>query len=114
MVHLAIDLALVGGLPDAWFTDPILPPDVARDEVRRWVDAQLIPLPLAEGRSSRDWEARRAAIREALLDILGLRGAWPPSWPLQVRVKETLRRDGYSIEKLTYEPTFRTSRFRYL
>ena len=41
--------------------------------------------------------------REALLDILGLRGAWPPSWPLRVRVKETLRRDGYTIEKLTYE-----------
>ena len=44
-----IVLALVGGLPDAWFTEPVLPPDVARDEVRRWVDAQLVPLPLAEG-----------------------------------------------------------------
>ena len=43
------------------------------------------------------------ATREALLDILGLRGAWPPSWPLRVQVKETLRRDGYAIEKLTYE-----------
>ena len=60
---LAIVLALVGGLPDAWFADPILPPDVARDEVRRLVDAQLVPLPLAEGRAVRDWEARRAAIR---------------------------------------------------
>jgi hypothetical protein len=29
MDYLAIILALVGGLPDAWFTDPILPPDVA-------------------------------------------------------------------------------------
>ena len=103
MDYLPIVLALVGGLPDAWFADPILPPDVARDEVRRRVDAQLVPLPLAEGRAVRDWEARRAATREALLDTLGLRGAWPPSWPLRVRVKETLRRDGYTIEKLTYE-----------
>ena len=64
MNSIAIVLALVGGLPDAWFTEPILSPDVARDEVRRRVDAQLIPLPLAEGREVRDWEARRAAIRE--------------------------------------------------
>ena len=57
MHQLAIVLALIGGLPDAWFTDPILPPDVARDEMRRWVDAQLIPLPLADGKAVRDWEA---------------------------------------------------------
>src|SRR5262245_57865621 len=100
MNYLAIVLALAGGLPDSWFTEPVLPPDVAREEVRRWVDAQLVPLPLPEGRSVRDWEARRAAVREALLDILGLREVWPPSWPLRVRVKETLRRDGYTIEKL--------------
>ena len=31
MDSLAIVLALVSGLPDAWFTEPILPPDVARD-----------------------------------------------------------------------------------
>src|SRR4051812_41711212 len=103
MNHLAIALALIGSLPDAWFTDPILPPDVAKNEVRRWVDAQLIPLPLAEGGSVHDWETRRAATREALLDVIGLRGDWPPSWPLRVQVKETLRRDGYTIEKLTYE-----------
>ena len=103
MNYLPIVLALVGGLPDAWFTEPVLPPDVARNEVRRWVDAQLVPLPLAEGLAVRDWEARRTATREALLDTLGLRGAWPPSWPLRVQVKETLRRDGYTIEKLTYE-----------
>jgi hypothetical protein len=103
MAYLTIALALVGGLPDAWFTEPLLPRDVARDEVRRWVDAQLIPLPLVEGRDVRTWEARRAAIRKELLEILGLRGAWPPTWPLRVHVKEKLRRDGYTIEKLTYE-----------
>jgi hypothetical protein len=74
MNYLPIVLALVGGLPDAWFTEPVLPPDVARNEVRRWVDAQLVPLPLAEGLAVRDWEARRTPTREALLDILGLRG----------------------------------------
>jgi hypothetical protein len=103
MNYLPIVLALVGGLPEGWFAEPVLPPDVARDEVRRWVDSQLVPLPLAEGLGVRDWEARRTATREALLDILGLRGAWPPSWPLRVQIKETLRRDGYRIEKLTYE-----------
>lgn len=103
MAHLAIVLALVGGLPDRWFTEPVLPPDVARNEARRWVDAQLVPIPFPEGRSIRHWEAQRTSVREALLDILGLRGVWPPSWPLRVHVKETLRRDGYTIEKLTYE-----------
>ena len=81
MNSIAIVLALVGVLPDTWFTEPILSPDVARDEVRRWVDAQLVPLPLAKGLTVRDWGARRLAIREALLDILGLRGVWPPPWP---------------------------------
>lgn len=103
MAYLTIVLALATGLPDAWFTEPILAPDVARDEVRRWVDAQLIPLPPASRQGVRDWEARRAAIRAELLEILGLRDAWPPPWPLRVQVKEKLRRDGYTIEKLTYE-----------
>src|SRR4051794_34938504 len=98
MDHLAIVLALVASLPDAWFAEPVLPPDVARDEVRRRVDAQLVPLPLAEDQTVHDWEAQRAATREALLDIIGLRGAWPPPWPLRLRVKGTLRRDGYTIE----------------
>jgi hypothetical protein len=74
MNYLPIVLAPVGDLPDAWFTEPVLPPDVARDEVRRWVDAQLVPLPLAEWLAVRDWEARRTATREALLGILGLGG----------------------------------------
>jgi len=97
MNYLPIVLSLLGGLPDAWFTEPVLPPDVARDEVRRWVDTQLVPLALAV----RDWEARRTATREAQLDIFEPRGACPPSWPLQERVTETLRRDGYTIENLT-------------
>jgi hypothetical protein len=54
---------------------------VARDEVRRLVDAQLVPFPLEKGLTVRDWEVRRLAIREATLDILGLRGVWPPPWP---------------------------------
>ena len=41
MNYLPIVLSLVSGLPDAWFTEPILPPDVAGNEVRRWVDSQL-------------------------------------------------------------------------
>ncbi len=107
MRYLPIILALVGGLPEPWFADPILPPDVARDEVRRWVVARLVPPPPAEGRAGDDravhlWEARRAAVREELLDVTGLRGAWPPTWPLNVRMKQTLRREGYTIEKLTY------------
>ena len=47
MLYLPLVLALVGGLPEPWFADPILPPDVARDEVRRWVDARLVPTPPA-------------------------------------------------------------------
>jgi len=103
MNNLALVLALVGNLPDAWFTEPILPPEAAREEMRRWVDAQLTPLPFAEGTTVADWEARKAATREALLDVLGLRGVWPPNWPLKVENKGSLQRDGYRIEKLTYE-----------
>ena len=104
MDHLPIVLSLVGGLPDAWFTEPDPParrgpgrgPTLGRRPAR--------PAP-ARGRAARSATGRLGGrrSREALLDILGLRGAWPPSWPLRVRVKETLRRDGYTIEKLTYE-----------
>jgi dienelactone hydrolase len=104
MIHnLAFVFALIGNLPDAWFAEPILPPETAREEMRRWVDAQLTPLPFSEGTTVADWEARKASTREALLDVLGLRGVWPPKWPLKIEMKGTLQRDGYRIEKLTYE-----------
>ncbi len=102
MNHLTIVLALIGGLPDTWFADPILPLESAQNEMRRWVDAQLKPIPL-EGRTVQSWEHQRTAIRDELLDVLGLRDIWPPPWSPRVRVKETLRRDGYTIEKLLYE-----------
>ncbi len=40
-------------------------------------------------------------LREKLLACLG--GAWPTSPPLQPRLRETIRKDGYRIESLTYE-----------
>jgi len=93
--------AVMGALPDRWFTEPILPLEEARNEVAHFVDAQLVPIPLPENLAQ--WEERKEAIRAALLEATGLRGVWPPAWPLNVRVKDILERDGYRIEKLTYE-----------
>ena len=99
-MHHLRSLALVGGLPDAWFAGPILPHEVARDDARRWVDAQLVPHPVPEGAAcgrrlgSEAVHHPRGAARRHGLD------AWPPSWPLAVRVKVSSR-DGYTIEKLT-------------
>ncbi|MBN1422793.1 MAG: dienelactone hydrolase family protein [Planctomycetes bacterium] len=50
-----------------------------------------------EGKGSADPEG----FREKLLACLG--GPWPDPPPLAARIRETIRRDGFRIESLTYE-----------
>lgn len=58
MYHLPITLARVGGVPDAWFAGPMLPPEAAREEVRCRVDAQIVPHPVPAGREVPTFEYR--------------------------------------------------------
>jgi dienelactone hydrolase len=49
-----------------------------------------------------DWEARRAFIRQQLLVSFGLYPL-PPKTPLKARLFGRMERDGYSIEKVTFQ-----------
>ncbi|MCP5120090.1 MAG: hypothetical protein GY953_55545, partial [bacterium] len=51
-------------------------------------------------RSAADWRQRRESVRRTLNEILG---PWPQKTPLNARVLGAIQRDGYRIEKLTFE-----------
>lgn len=67
----------------------------------RFVEQQLSPLPLPETREP--WLAARAALRQRILQILGIDDLMPPRWNLHVRSRGVLKRPGYRIEKITFE-----------
>ena len=54
-------------------------------------------------RPGRRWLARRDALRREILADLGIDDLVPPRWDLAVQSKGTLRRDGYRIEKVTFQ-----------
>lgn len=92
---------LAAELPDVWFRQPILPRAESERAMARWIETALAPIePPAD---VEEWSDRSDTIRAALVEATGLSGVWPPTWPLNVQVKRTLRRDGYRIELLTYE-----------
>src|SRR5439155_99339 len=67
----------------------------------RFVDRQLKALPLPANRE--DWLRARQKLRSNILAAIGLTDLLPPAWDLKVQQKGVLSRDGYRIEKLTYE-----------
>ncbi len=67
----------------------------------RFLEAQLKPLPLPD--SAEAWRSRRDTLRREIRAILGLDDLLPARWSLNIQHKDTLQRDGYRIEKLTYE-----------
>ncbi len=97
------------GAPEASADDPwleylqrkLLPPDEAESAMTRFVDRQLEPLALPE--SADAWRARRTGLRTEVLTVLGIDDLLPARWDLNVRPKGVIRRQGYRIEKLTYE-----------
>src|SRR4029450_12451150 len=45
----------------------------------------------------------RDALRKEILGVLGIDDLVPPRWDLKLRAQGTLQREGYRIEKLTFE-----------
>src|SRR5262249_33831339 len=86
---------------EPWLDRKLLPPEEAKGMMRAFVERQLRPLPLPKTRA--DWLARRDSLRREILSILGIEDLVPPKWDLNVQSKGTLQRDGYRIEKLTFE-----------
>lgn len=52
--------------------------------------------------SRAEWEAHRAAIRQQMLVSFGLYPL-PPKTPLKARIFDRVERDGYTIEKVTFQ-----------
>ena len=102
----AIACASATGLPqdrswEGWLDKKLLPRDEANGMLRAFLDKQLQPLPLPQTREA--WLARRDDLRREILAVLGIDDLVPPHWDLAVQPKGTLRRQGYRIEKVTFE-----------
>jgi murein DD-endopeptidase MepM/ murein hydrolase activator NlpD len=95
------------GVPDAdkggkgWLDRKVLPPEEGRGMMQAFLERQLAPLPLPQSREA--WVARRDALRRDVLRVLGIDDLVPSRGPPTVRAKGTVRRDGYRLEKLTFE-----------
>ena len=86
---------------ETWLERKLLPLDEAASAMARFVDRQLRPLPRPE--SAEAWRAGREGLRREVLVVLGIDDLVPPRWDLKVQGKGTIRREGYRIEKLTFE-----------
>ena len=69
--------------------------------MRNFIDGHLQPLSLPDGKDA--WLACRDTLRQQVLKILGIDDLVPPQWGLNIQHKGTIRREGYRIEKITFE-----------
>ena len=102
----AAGLGQPGGAADSgswhgWLTRPVLLPDEAASMIPRFLEQQLAPLPLPATREA--WLRQREQLRRDVLRSLGIDDWMPPAWDIDVRSKGSLQREGYRIEKLTFQ-----------
>ena len=67
----------------------------------RFVDRQLQPVPRPA--NAETWRAGREGLRRELLNVLGIDDLVPARWDLNIQHKGQLLREGYRIEKFTFE-----------
>lgn len=85
----------------AWLERKVLPPGEGGAMMARFLAASSQPLPLPA--SAAAWRAGVDGLRREVLTALGIEELVPPKWELNVAGKGVLRREGYRIEKLTFE-----------
>ncbi len=84
-----------------WLDRKLLPLGEARSMMGRFVERQLAPVPLPDSREA--WLARRESLRREILEILGIEDLALKRPDPVIRRQGTLQREGYRIEKLTFE-----------
>lgn len=89
------------GVVEAWLNRKILPVNEAQEMLHAFVEKQLEPLPLPK--TLDDWKQQRERLRAEVLRIVGLDDLIPAKWDLRVTKHGTLQREGYRIERLTFE-----------
>jgi dienelactone hydrolase len=99
---------------EPWLDRKLLPAEEAQGMMQAFVEKQLEPLPLP--RNLADWQKQRDKLGQDVLKILGLDDLIPAKWDLNLSSKGTLRRDGYRIEKITFEtwPGFANAALLYI
>lgn len=99
---------------ESWLTRRILPADEAKEMMRAFVERQIQPLPLPQ--SLDDWTKQKEALRQEILRILGIDDLVPARWDLKLTKQGTIQRDGYRIERLTFEtyPGFTNAALLYI
>ena len=104
---LALSTAPSSGVEDRspvwseWLKHPVLAGADKNDMLRLFVEENLKPLRLPKNR--KEWAVRQEALRRRILATLGLDDLVPPRWDLRIRHLGTLKRDGYTIDKITYD-----------
>jgi cephalosporin-C deacetylase-like acetyl esterase len=86
--------------PSSWYSGAFMPDPMRRHQMHSWVTANIPPLPRYA--SLDEWKRERGALRQRLLRLLGIDDILA-NHKLEVVHKGTLDRDGYTIEKITYE-----------
>src|SRR5260221_640006 len=112
MTLIFLFLALAGSGADApfssleepwkgWLERKVLPPGEGAAMMARFMEANSQPLPRPG--SADAWRAGVDGLRREVLTVLGIEDLVPPKWDLNAAGKGVLRREGYRIEKLTFE-----------
>jgi hypothetical protein len=104
--HVSVEGSTSSGEPqvnawDPWMERKLLPEEDAKSMTRHFLEQQLLPLPLPATRG--DWLARRESLRCEILAVLGIDDLVPPKWDLHLEPKGTLHREGYRIERITFQ-----------
>jgi len=97
----SVNLPAFGPEQETWLRRKLLPAEEAKGMMGAFLERQLKPLPVPETREA--WLARRDALRREVLAVLGIDDLMPPKWDLALKSKGTLKRQGYRIEKITFE-----------
>lgn len=84
-----------------WLDRRLLPAEEAKSMMKGFVDRHLAPLPLPESREA--WMSGRETLRRKILENLGIDDLVPFQDAPVLQSKGTIRREGYRIEKVTYE-----------
>jgi cephalosporin-C deacetylase-like acetyl esterase len=100
MLGLLLSASVSRQMPSQWFATPILPESTRRCQMYSFVDQNIPPLPrfatLAE------WRSYKAQLRPRILRLIGIDDILAREH-LKAIHRGLLDRDGYTIEKISYE-----------
>jgi len=86
---------------EPWLERKLFPVGEGQAMMQRFLEKQLEPVPRPLSREA--WLSARESLRRKILAVVGIDDLVPAKWNLHLQPKGTLQRDGYRLEKFTYE-----------